>query len=304
MKYIIIMSLVIAACSSSIDKGYPQKASSSIQNRPQKTANSKIASTTQSEDVQTSTIKKVNRNSRLEYEWYSKISVNEGGFNIEEAERILQTLENMRDMRSDKSLLNAMYTQSARVTRRKEFTDSRQVWVSYLPMTGNNVPENGWIECTETDPVTKKPLPRGCTGNWKSTSDKWTEFREKTREIYYSGVIPNVLPGKPIQWGGNMDYWRGVGRGFCPLNNGSLLLNTFWGDVRDPENDGKCLPIIEKQVESSRTLSAKIASGRSARMERMRNLSGEGTQESAENTTPTMIPETPTVPSEGISEQL
>jgi hypothetical protein len=38
-------------------------------------------------------------------------------------------------------------------------------------------------------------------------------------------------------------------------------------------------------------------------MERMRNLSGEGTQESAENTIPTMIPETSTAPSEGISEQ-
>lgn len=204
------------------------------------------------------------RNSRIENEWLAKICVNEGGFNIVECEKLLQTLENMRNERTDKSLLNAMYTQSAKVTRRDPFTDTRQVWVSHLPMQGVAMP-TGWIECTGKDPVTKRQIPAGCSGLWEPTSKVWASFRAEARRLYFSGIVPEPIGGYPIQWGGDMDYWRGVGRNFCPLNVGGPLRNTFWGDPKDPRNDSECLPIDQKKVEASKLLSAAIARGRQAR---------------------------------------
>lgn len=213
------------------------------------------------------------RKSRLEYEWMSKICVSEGGFNITECEKLLQTLENMREARNDKSLLLAMYAQSAKITRRDPFTDTRQVWVSYLRMQGTEPPERGWVECTGQDPVSKRwNIPEGCTGKWASTVKEWTSFRTKARELYFSGVVPETLPGHPIQWGGDMDYWRGVGRNFCPLNEGGLLRNTYWADPKDARNEGACLPIDTAKVKSSKLLSAAIASGRAARRHKIPGL--------------------------------
>jgi hypothetical protein len=208
-------------------------------------------------------VRQVKSRSTLECEWFTKISANENGFNIEEAKKIRQTLENMR--RKDESLLDVMYRQAARVTRQKLFTDTRQIWISYLPMQGEDQPEKGWIECTGQDPLTKKPAPKGCTGQWKAVVKNWVPFRKEAAKLYYSGVIPNLLPGKPIQWGGDMDYWRGAGRNFCPLNVGGPRYNTFWGDPRDIENIGACLPVDESKVKSSKVLMANVASGRAKR---------------------------------------
>lgn len=214
--------------------------------------------------------RRVVRKSRLEAEWMTKICVSEGGFNIVECEKLLQTLENMREARKkDKSLLLAMYTQSAKITRREPFTDTRQVWVSYLRMHGTEKPEKGWIECTGKDPKTKRPIPAGCTGWWEYTVKEWVPFRAKARELYFSGIVPETVPGYPIQWGGDMDYWRGAGRRFCPLNEGSGMRNTYWGDPKDHRNDGQCLAIDEEKVRVSKQLSAKIASGRAARRHRI-----------------------------------
>lgn len=204
--------------------------------------------------------RKVIRNNKLEYEWLAKICVSEGGFNIRECEKILQTLENMR--RSN-PLLTAMYAQSARITRRKPFTDIRQIWVSYLQMQGETPPTKGWIECSRD--VLGHLIPNPCTGTWASTVKKWTSFREEVKNLYYSGIVPTSIPGVPIQWGGDMDYWRGVGRNFCPLNIGGLLHNTYWGDPRNPANEGKCLIIDKNKVEQSKALTAEIASGRAMR---------------------------------------
>jgi hypothetical protein len=203
--------------------------------------------------------------SKVEYEWLAKICVSEGGFNFEECSRILQTLENMK---GNKSLLFIMQAQAARITRVKPFTDPRQIWISYLPMKGTEAPK-GWIECkTRRDPP-------GCTGTWASTVKNWVYFREQVRELYYSGIVPESVPGKPIQWGGDMDYWYGVERNFCPLNEGSGMRNTYWGDPKDPENEGKCLPIIESRIKESKTLSATIASGRALKRHRIPLLLGE-----------------------------
>jgi hypothetical protein len=216
--------------------------------------------------------RRVVRRSRVEAEWMTKICVSEGGFNIKECEKLLQTLENMREMRKDKSLLLAMYTQSAKITRRQPFTDTRQIWVSYLPMQGSAPPSKGWIECTGKDPKTRKPTPAGCTGDWDYTVKEWTSFRGKARELYFSGIVPEAVPGRPIQWGGDMDYWRGVGRKFCPLNEGGPLRNTYWGDPKDPRNGEQCLPIDSEKVRISKQLSAAIASGRAARRHKIPTL--------------------------------
>ncbi len=195
--------------------------------------------------------------SRSEAEWYTKIAVSEGNFSEPDAEGILQTLENMRGPKD--SLLDAMYRQSPHITRREPFVDPRQIWVSYLPMKGKAPPEKGWIECTGKDPLTKRPAPEHCTGTWDSTVDTWTAFRTFTKRLYYSGVLPTRVDGKPIQWGGDMDYWRGVDHGLCPLKSVGTK-NTFWGLPN--ENVGKCLPIETAKVERSRVLTASIASGR------------------------------------------
>lgn len=193
------------------------------------------------------------RHSEIECEWLTKICVSEGGFNFEECEKILQTLENMR---GKKTLLSIMYSQASHVTRQKPFTDVRQVWISYLPMEGTDPPK-GWIECDR-----KQQSSRKCTGTWAATSKEWVAFRAKIHDLYYSGVVPDLIPGFPIQWGGEMDYWRGVHRNFCPLNVGGLMRNTYWGDPRDPRNSGKCLPIDDEKIKKSKVLSADIASGR------------------------------------------
>jgi hypothetical protein len=203
--------------------------------------------------------------SLLESEWLTKICVSEGNFNRDECKKLLQSLENMRDMRPDKSLLSAMYAQSAKITRQDPFTDPRQIWISYLPMRGTEPPEKGWVECTGKDPQTKRAVPAGCTGTWSTTVLQWVPFRKDIRALYFSGIVPDAVPGKPIQWGGDMDYWRGVDRGFCPLNVGGLMHNTYWGDPKDPANAGKCLPIDHAQVKKSRSISATIASGRERR---------------------------------------
>jgi len=205
------------------------------------------------------------RKSQLELEWLTKICVSEGGFNYDECEKILQTLENMKE-EHERSLLSIMYAQSSRVTRQKPFTSTRQIWVSHLPMQGKKPPEKGWVECK------KKGVPKGCTGSWFTTLKKWLPFRDKVRELYYSEIVPEPIPGRPIQWGGNMDYWIGVGRNFCPLNKGGLWKNTYWGNPDDPANEGKCLPICQKRVKSSRVLSAAIASGRAKQKPRIQQL--------------------------------
>jgi len=213
---------------------------------------------------------KVERTNQVEYTWLTRICVSEGGFNYIECEKILQTLENMKLQSRSGSLLDIMYIQSAHITRRKPFTSARQVWVSYLPMQGKEPPSKGWVECTG------KNTPKGCTGNWSATVDQWITFREKVKDLYYSGVIPNLVPGLPIQWGGNMDYWRGVDRNFCPLNNdGSSLRNTYWGNPKNPANYGKCLPIEKDKITHSKTLSAAIASGRDMQKVRIQTLLGE-----------------------------
>lgn len=208
------------------------------------------------------------RTSQVECTWLTRICVSEGGFNYIECQKILQTLENMKLQFKSDSLLDVMYIQSAHVTRRKPFTSARQVWVSYLPMQGKEPPFKGWVECTG------KNAPKGCTGTWSATVDIWIAFREKVKDLYYSGVIPNLIPGLPIQWGGDMDYWRGVGRNFCPLNEGTERLNTFWANPKDLANVGKCLPIDEGKITRSKTLSASIASGRDMQRVRIHTLLG------------------------------
>lgn len=195
-------------------------------------------------------VRKTNRADETEYIWLSRICVNEGDFNFDECQKILQTLENMR---GQGTLLSVMYAQSSRVTRKKLFADTRQIWTSYLPMQGEKPPEKGWIEC-------KGNSSKGCTGTWKNYVKKWAAFREQVRVLYYSGIVPELIPGVPIQWGGDMDYWRGAGRNFCPLNNPkSASQNTFWGDTKNPDNIGKCLPIDNLKVARSRVLSKSIA---------------------------------------------
>lgn len=162
------------------------------------------------------------RTSRLEKDWFTKVCVSEGGFNIQEAKALLQTMENMRG--SKDSLLDVMYRQSARITRQKPFTDVRQIWISYLQMKGKEPPEKGWVECTSIEPTTNKPLPLGCTGTWSSTVDAWVYFRDQAKELYYSGIVPEIIDGKPTQWGGRMDYWRGVDHGLCPLKAKSSIM--------------------------------------------------------------------------------
>jgi len=220
-------------------------------------------------------VRKAVRTSLIENEWFTKICVSEGNFNILEAQKLLQTLENMRDRRADKSLLNAMYAQSSKITRREEFTDTRQIWVSYLPMQGTDPPSKGWIECTGKDRVTQKPTPLGCTGTWRATVDLWVQFRKQAKELYFSGIVPSTIPGKPIQWGGDMDYWRGEARNFCPLNVGGIMQNTYWGDPRDFANAGECLPIDKTMARRSKMISAEIASGRAQRRHRIPQLLGE-----------------------------
>jgi hypothetical protein len=212
------------------------------------------------------------RANQVEYTWLTRICVSEGGFNYIECEKILQTLENMKLQSRSSSLLDIMYIQSAHITRRKPFTSARQVWVSYLPMQGKEPPSKGWVECMGKD------TPKGCTGTWSATVDQWIAFREKVKNLYYSGVIPNLVPGLPIQWGGNMDYWRGVDRAFCPLNNdGSSLRNTYWGNPKNPANYGKCLSIEKDKITHSKTLSAAIASGRDMQKVRIQTLLGQAT---------------------------
>jgi hypothetical protein len=206
-------------------------------------------------------VRKVVHNSAREAEYYTKISVSEGNWNRNDAQAILQTLENMRGPKE--SLLDAMYRQSPHITRRENFTDPRQVWVSYLPMTGKAPPSLGWLECTGKDPQTKRALPEGCVGTWDSTVNLWLAHRKYVTDLYYSGVVPQVVDGKPVQWGGDMDYWRGVDRGLCPLKSTVETKNTFWGVPKD--NPGKCLPIEQEKVRNSIVLTASIASGRAKR---------------------------------------
>jgi len=208
-------------------------------------------------------LRKSVRKSKLECEWLTKICVSEGGFNYDECEKLLQTLENMKGKRS---LLFAMYAQSSRITRRKPFTSTRQIWVSHLPMQGKKPPEKGWVQCV------KKGVPKGCTGSWFTTLKRWLPFRDKVRDLYYSGIVPEPVPGRPIQWGGNMDYWIGAGRNFCPLNKGGLWKNTYWGNPDDPANEGHCLPIDQKKLKSSKVLSASIASGRAMQKPRIQQM--------------------------------
>lgn len=208
-------------------------------------------------------VRKVKRGTRIEAEWAIRIGVSEGGFHIEEFKKLLQTLENMRADRPDKSLLKAMYAQSSKITRQEPFTDTRQIWVSYLPMHGDGPPEKGWVECTGQDPKTKRPVPTGCTGTWSYTVKQWRPFRDQARTIYWSGLVEQVVDGRPIQWGGDMDYWIGAGRKLCPLNSGTEFKNTYWGIPG--ENVGKCLPIDKARVKASKALSAAIASGRANR---------------------------------------
>lgn len=197
------------------------------------------------------------RGSKLEAEHFTKLAVSEGGFSQTEAQALLQALE---DMRNGRSLLETMFAQSPHVTKRKPYTDTRQVWVSNLPMKGLDAPE-GWVECEGRD-ENKKLKPAGCTGTWKATAKGWAAFREYAGKLYWSGVVPSVIEGKAVQWGGDMDYWRGAGRNFCPLRSPGTK-NTFWGVPA--ENEGQCLPIDLAKVESSRILTAKIAAGRAAR---------------------------------------
>lgn len=203
-------------------------------------------------------VRRVDRASRLEAEWFSRISVSEGGHSELEAQALLQALE---DMRKGRPLLDTMYAQSPHVTKRKPYTDTRQVWVSNLPMKGEEMPE-GWVECTGRDPVTKKKTPAGCAGTWAATVKGWKVFRAYAHQLYWSGVVPNVIHGEVVQWGGDMDYWRGVGRNFCPLSSPGTK-NTFWGL---PEVNGdRCLPIDQDKVQRSKVLMATIAAGRKAR---------------------------------------
>jgi len=207
--------------------------------------------------------KKVSHTDFDEFAWLSKVCVSEGGFDYEECARILQTLDNMR---GNAPLSRALFAQSAFITRRKPFVDPRQIWVSYLPMRGEGPPSMGWIECTA------KKTPTNCTGTWKYIGKKWVEFRDKVRDLYYSNTIPNLVPGKPIQWGGDMDYWRGVERSFCPLNVGDKFHNTFWGNPRDPANTGKCLPIDKVMIARSKKLTESILGARTKQAEQIKEL--------------------------------
>jgi hypothetical protein len=210
--------------------------------------------------------RKKTRDSRIERKWLTRICVSEGNFIFSECEKILQTLDNMR---GERPLLAIMQRQSARVTRQKPFTTARQIWVSHLPMQGKEPPAKGWVECTG------RGVPKGCTGVWEAVLKQWEPFREKVHELYYSGAIPKKVPGVPIQWGGNMDYWRGVGRNFCPLNEPEKKRrNTFWGDPDDPANKDACLPIDQKKIKRSRVLTAAIASGRHIQKRRIDKLLG------------------------------
>lgn len=272
MKRASLAIIFVSACSSSVAQDRPAPAALSqavVETVPVATAIVEAVAEPQPEP------RKVARGSRLENEWLTKICVSEGNFNFEECQRLLQSLENMRDRRPDKSLLATMYTQSAKTTRQEPFTDTRQVWVSYLQMKGDQPPEKGWIECAGYAPGTKHPIPEGCTGTWSFTVKEWVPFRAKVHKLYWSGIVPAVVPGKPIQWGGDMDYWRGVDRGFCPLNIGDKMLNTFWGDPQDPANKGKCLPINTERVKKSKQISAAIASGRSKRQHVIPKLLGD-----------------------------
>jgi len=201
-------------------------------------------------------VRKSPRNSALEAEYLSKISVSEGGFSRIEAQALLQALE---DMREGRSLLDTMYGQCARVTKRKPYTDPRQVWVSNLPMKGSDMPE-GWIECSKDE--NGKKTPKGCSGSWKSVASQWVEFRTYAVNLYWSGVVPSITDGRVVQWGGDMDYWMGAGRRFCPLRSDGTK-NTFWGVPS--KNTDKCLEIDQKKVERSRVLTAEVAAGRAAR---------------------------------------
>jgi hypothetical protein len=209
----------------------------------------------ESKVISETVVRKVERSSKLEAEIFSKISVSEGGFSHIESKAILQALE---DMRSGRSLLETMYGQSPHVSKRKPFTDPRQVWVSNLPMHGSEVP-TGWIECIVEN---GQKSPKGCSGNWKSTSKSWEAFRSYATGLYWSGEIPNVVDGVIAQWGGDMDYWRGAGRNLCPLKS-TETKNTYWGFPQ--KNVGKCLEIDQKKVEKSRVLTAQVAAGRAAR---------------------------------------
>jgi hypothetical protein len=272
MKRLSLAVFFVGACSSSVAQdgvvlpaAVPQTVVEAVQALPPVVV----------EPVATPEPRKVVRTSRLEYEWLTKVCVSEGSFNIEECQKLLQTLENMRDMRADKSLLAAMFAQSAKITRQEAFTDTRQIWVSYLRMKGDAPPEKGWIECTGYAPGTKHPIPEGCTGTWSATVKQWVAFRDQVHKLYWSGIVPNVLPGKPIQWGGDMDYWRGVARAFCPLNVGGPMRNTYWADPRDPANAGKCLPIDNERLMKSKVISASIATGRAKRHHIIPQLLGE-----------------------------
>lgn len=197
-------------------------------------------------------VRRVARSSRLEAEWFSRLVVSEGGFSESEAPALLQALE---DMRQGRSLLETMYVQSPHVTKRKPYTDTRQMWVSNLPARGDDAPA-GWIECVSG----RQPV--GCSGTWTATVKGWKSFRTYARALYWSGVVPNVIDGTVLQWGGDMDYWRGVGRKFCPLASAGTK-NTYWGDPQ--VNGDKCLPVDQEKVASSKMLTARIAAGRVAR---------------------------------------
>jgi hypothetical protein len=130
-------------------------------------------------------------------------------------------------------------------------------------MRGDKPPDKGWIEC-------KGNSSKNCTGTWKNYAKKWATLRDQIRVLYYSGIVPELIPGIPIQWGGDMDYWRGAGRKFCPLNEvKTSSQNTYWGDTRNPDNIGKCLPIDETKVKRSRILSKSIADKRSAQRDQV-----------------------------------
>ena len=215
-------------------------------------------------------IRMVERGNPREAEWITKIGVSEGHFDLGEFKALLQTLENMR--KPGKSLLYVMQRQCARVTRRKPFTDTRQIWVSYLRMYGDGPPAKGWIECTGTDPKTNRRTPAGCTGDWDSVAPQWVAFRDQAVKIYWSGEVEEVIEGRPIQWGGDMDYWRGVQRKFCPLPTDLTTRNTYWG--RPSENDGVCLPIDPAKIWASKRQTKAIMRARAKRRHLIPQLLG------------------------------
>jgi hypothetical protein len=220
-------------------------------------------------------VKQAAPKSTIEFGWHAKLCVSENGFNLEECFKINQTLENMRG--GKRSLWQVMSQQAARITRMKPFTDPRQIWVSYLPMDGDDPPTMGWVECKG------KNNPKNCTGTWAYVGKQWVAFREKFHDAFYADTIPKLLPGKPIQWGGDMDYWRGAERNFCPLNIGDRFHNTFWGDSQDPINKGFCVPIDKAKIIHSKKLTEDIFHYREMKKESILTLLGKKTEKAKTN---------------------